>query len=199
MSASGDHELDVSQEFVDIGPVIRNHIWQRWRGGAGSRVAPVSRSCAWRCRMLGPRVYSSRYSLAAAWRAPANFGSNWTAASRMAARPGGSGHATSSPSAFWAASAPDIRRRSTCNRNRSRRAQSSRCRSAWPAAMAKRLIARYARTPGDYQLAPADACADAQATEQLMSVAGQWEQAGYPATAPTVPEPKPRLRHMPPL
>jgi hypothetical protein len=63
----------------------------------------------------------------------------------------------------------------------------------------KRLIARYARTPGDYQLAPADACADAQATEQLMSVAGQWEQAGYPATAPTVPEPKPRLRQMPPL
>ena len=31
-----------------------------------------------------------------------------------------------------------------------------------------------------------------------MSVAGQWEQAGYPATAPTVPEPKPRLRQMPP-
>ena len=106
------------------------------RGGAGSRVAPVSRSCAWRCRMLGPRVYSSRYSLAAAWRASANFGSNWTAASRMAARPGGSGHATSSPSAFWAASAADICRRSTCNCNRSRRAQSSMCRSAWSAAMA---------------------------------------------------------------
>ena len=63
----------------------------------------------------------------------------------------------------------------------------------------KRLVARYAGTPGDYQLAPADACADAQATEQLMSVVGQWEQAGYPATAPTVPEPKPRLRQMPPL
>jgi Patatin-like phospholipase len=63
----------------------------------------------------------------------------------------------------------------------------------------KRLIARYAGTPGDYQLDPADACADAQATEQLMSVVGQWEQAGYPATAPTVPEPKPRLRQMPPL
>ncbi len=63
----------------------------------------------------------------------------------------------------------------------------------------ERLIARYAGTPGDYQLDPADACADAQATEQLMSVVGQWEQAGYPATAPTVPEPKPRLRQMPPL
>ena len=32
MSASGDEELDVSQEFVNIGPVIRNYIWQRWEG-----------------------------------------------------------------------------------------------------------------------------------------------------------------------
>jgi predicted acylesterase/phospholipase RssA len=63
----------------------------------------------------------------------------------------------------------------------------------------KRLIARYAGTPGDYQLAPADALADAQATEQLMAVVDQWEQAGYPATAPRVPEPKPRLRQMPPF
>ena len=63
----------------------------------------------------------------------------------------------------------------------------------------KRLIARYAGTPGDYQLNPADARADAGATELLMRVVGQWEQAGYPATAPTVPEPKPRLRQMPPF
>jgi hypothetical protein len=63
----------------------------------------------------------------------------------------------------------------------------------------KRLIARYAGTPGDYQLEPADALADVQATEQLMAVVDQWELAGYPATAPRVPEPKPRLRQMPPL
>ena len=63
----------------------------------------------------------------------------------------------------------------------------------------KRLIARYAGTPGDYQLDPADARADAEATEQLISVVRQWEEAGYPATAPRVPEPKPRLRQMPPF
>ena len=63
----------------------------------------------------------------------------------------------------------------------------------------KRLIARYAETPGDYQLDPADARADAHATEQLMAVIEQWEQSGYPATAPTVPEPKPRLRQMAPF
>lgn len=63
----------------------------------------------------------------------------------------------------------------------------------------QRLIARYAGTPGDYQLNPADARADADATEQLMSVVEQWERAGYPATAPAVPEPRPRLRQMPPF
>ena len=63
----------------------------------------------------------------------------------------------------------------------------------------RRLIARYAGTPGDYRLDPVDARADAEATEQLMSVVEQWERAGYPATAPAVPEPRPRLRQMPPF
>lgn len=63
----------------------------------------------------------------------------------------------------------------------------------------RRLIARYAGTPGDYRLDPDDARADAEATEQLMSVVEQWERAGYPATAPAVPEPRPRLRQMPPF
>jgi Patatin-like phospholipase len=61
------------------------------------------------------------------------------------------------------------------------------------------LIDRYAGTPGDYHLEPAAACADAEATKELILVAEKWEQAGYPATAPLVPEPKPRLRQMPPL
>ena len=63
----------------------------------------------------------------------------------------------------------------------------------------RRLIARYAGTPGDYRLDPVDARADAEATEQLMSVVEQWERAGYPATALAVPEPRPRLRQMPPF
>ena len=63
----------------------------------------------------------------------------------------------------------------------------------------RQLVARYAGTPGDYRLDPDDACADARAAEQLMEVVARWEAAGFPATAPPVPGPRPRLRQMPPL
>ena len=73
----------------------------------------------------------------------------------------------------------------------------------WPGAPGEEgyadLVERYAGTPGTYQLDPEDAVADVEATRLLMAVAAQWEAAGYPATAPEVPQPQPRLRQMPPL
>lgn len=73
----------------------------------------------------------------------------------------------------------------------------------WPGAPGEEgyaeLVTRYAGTPGTYRLDPQDAVADAEATRLLMAVAAQWQAAGYPATAPEVPQPQPRLRQMPPL
>ena len=59
------------------------------------------------------------------------------------------------------------------------------------------LIQRLACADGDYRLTQEEAGADAEATARLMAVAADWEEAGYPATAPRVPTPRTRLRPMP--
>jgi predicted acylesterase/phospholipase RssA len=64
----------------------------------------------------------------------------------------------------------------------------------------KDFLCRYGPHATEYaHLSPEAVAADTDAAAELMALAERWESLNYPLTTPKVPDPRPRLRQVPPL